>query len=103
MTKNTSGCNYIPYAMRWGKMWRALLHKGAQIGYNSVEAGYAAGKYYGQTPADFAALLKQNGLIMPSCHYTLGEGQSAPGTILTGWDKAVEDAASIGQKYMVCA
>ena len=26
-----------------------------------------------------------------------------PGTILTGWDKAVEDAATLGQKYMVVA
>ncbi|HWD87755.1 MAG TPA: TIM barrel protein [Mucilaginibacter sp.] len=86
-----------------GKDVPGTLAKVAQIGYNSVEAGYGAGKYYGQTPSDFAALLKQNGLIMPSCHYTLGEGQNSPGTILTGWDKAVEDAASIGQKYMVCA
>jgi sugar phosphate isomerase/epimerase len=86
-----------------GKDVPGTLAKVAQIGYNSVEAGYGAGKYYGQTPSDFAALLKQNGLIMPSCHYTLGEGQNNPGTILTGWDKAVEDAASIGQKYMVCA
>jgi sugar phosphate isomerase/epimerase len=86
-----------------GKDVAGTLAKVAQIGYNSVEAGYGAGKYYGQTPADFAALLKQNGLIMPSAHYQLGEGQTAQGTILTGWDKAVEDAASVGQKYMVCA
>jgi sugar phosphate isomerase/epimerase len=86
-----------------GKDPAATLAKVAQIGYNSVEAGYVAGKYYGQTPEAFAALLKQNGLIMPSCHYTLAEGQNIQGTILTGWDKAVEDAASIGQKYMICA
>ena len=86
-----------------GKDVAGTLAHVAQIGYNSVEAGYAAGKYYGQTPTAFAALLKQNGLIMPSCHYTLGEGQNSPGTILTGWDKAVEDAASMGQKYMICA
>ncbi|MBS1526833.1 MAG: sugar phosphate isomerase/epimerase [Bacteroidetes bacterium] len=86
-----------------GKDVAGTLAKVAQIGYNSVEAGYGDGKYYGKTPSEFAEILKQNGLIMPSCHYTLGEGQNIPGTILTGWDKAVEDAASIGQKYMVCA
>ncbi|HVW13582.1 MAG TPA: sugar phosphate isomerase/epimerase [Mucilaginibacter sp.] len=86
-----------------GKDVAGTLAKVAQIGYNSVEASYGDGKYYGKTPSEFAEMLKQNGLIMPSCHYTLGEGQSMPGTILTGWDKAVEDAASIGQKYMVCA
>ena len=44
---------------------------------------------------------------MPSCHYRLGEektnGVAAPGTILNGWDKAVDDAAKIGLQYMVCA
>ena len=79
------------------------LAKVAQIGYNSVEAGYGDGKYYGVGPKAFAALLKQNNLIMPSSHYQLGENETAKGTILNGWEKAVEDAASIGQKYMVCA
>ena len=79
------------------------LAKVAQIGYNSVEAGYGDGKYYGVEPKAFASLLKQNGLIMPSSHYQLGENDTAKGTILNGWDKAVEDAASISQKYMVCA
>ena len=46
-----------------GKDVAGTLAKVAQTGYNSVEAGYGAGKYYGQTPSDFAALLKQNGLI----------------------------------------
>jgi sugar phosphate isomerase/epimerase len=59
------------------------------------------------TPKAFAALLKQNGLIMPSSHYRLGEEQmkGAPvqGTILHGWDRAVDDAAAAGAKYMVCA
>ncbi|MFB9843098.1 sugar phosphate isomerase/epimerase family protein [Mucilaginibacter ginsenosidivorans] len=79
------------------------LAKVAQLGYNSVEASYSAGKYYGTEPKAFADLLKQNDLIMPSSHYLLGEDMKGPGTILNGWDKAAEDAASIGQKYMVCA
>jgi sugar phosphate isomerase/epimerase len=79
------------------------LAKVAQIGYTSVEASYGDGKYYGLAPQAFAALLKQNGLIMPSCHYRLGEEGTAEGTILKGWDKAVQDAASVGQKYMVCS
>lgn len=79
------------------------LAKVAQLGYNSVEASYSAGKYYGTEPKAFAELLKQNDLIMPSSHYLLGEDMKGPGTILNGWDKAAEDAASIGQKYMVCA
>ena len=86
----------------------ATLAKVAQIGYTSVEGTYSGpGKFYNVATNDFAAMLKQNGLVMPSCHYRLGEekvnGQMQPGTILNGWDKAVEDGAAIGLKYMVCA
>lgn len=85
------------------------LAKVAQLGYNSVEGATYTGsqKFYGMEPAAFAKVLQQNGLIMPSSHYILGEaennGQPTPGTILHGWDKAVDDAAQAGVKYMVCA
>ncbi|MGI4834536.1 MAG: sugar phosphate isomerase/epimerase family protein [Janthinobacterium lividum] len=85
------------------------LAKVAQLGYNSVEGATYTGsqKFYGMTPPEFAKVLKQNGLIMPSSHYVLGEamnnGQATQGTILHGWDQAVDDAAQAGVKYMVCA
>jgi sugar phosphate isomerase/epimerase len=81
----------------------------AKIGYTSVEGATYTGtqKFYGMTPKEFAAVLKQNGLIMPSSHYRLGEEQAngAPvlGTMLHDWDRAVDDAAAAGVKYMVCA
>ncbi|MEO6232804.1 MAG: sugar phosphate isomerase/epimerase [Ferruginibacter sp.] len=81
----------------------------AKIGFTSVEGATYTGtqKFYGMTPAEFAALLKSNGLIMPSAHYRLGEemdkGAIVKGTILHEWDKAVDDAAAVGLKYMVCA
>jgi hypothetical protein len=41
---------------------------------------------------------------MPSAHYMLGEGMpTAKGTIMNEWQKAVDDAAAVGLKYMVCA
>jgi sugar phosphate isomerase/epimerase len=87
-----------------GKDVAGTLAKVAQIGYNSVEAGYGDGKFYGLDGKAFGAILKQNNLIMPSCHYQLGEASAAAkGTILNGWDKAVDDAAAVGLKYMVCA
>lgn len=79
------------------------LAKVAALGYTSVEATYGDGKYFGTEPKAFAELLKKNNLIMPSAHYLLGEAMKGKGTILNDWDKAVEDAASVGQKYMVCA
>ncbi len=52
-------------------------------------------------------LLKANGLVMLSSHYRLGEeqtnGEIVKGTILHDWDRAVDDAATVGLKYMVCA
>lgn len=53
----------------------ATLAKVAQIGYNSVEGATYTGSelFYGMAPAAFSKLLKDNGLIMPSSHYRLGE------------------------------
>ena len=85
------------------------LARVAKMGYNSVEGATYTGsqKFYGMTPTAFANVLKQNGLIMPSSHYRLGQeqekGQPVQGTMLHGWDKAVDDAAQAGVKYMVCA
>lgn len=88
---------------------RAALAKVAKIGFNSVEGATYTGdqKFYGMDAKTFKSVLKQNGLIMPSSHYRLGEeltnGKDTPGTILHDWDKAVDDAAEVGLKYMVCA
>src|SRR5436305_14722192 len=85
------------------------LAKVAQIGYNSVEGATYTGtqNFYGMDAKAFAKQLKQNGLIMPSSHYRLGEektnGADTAGTILHNWNKAVDDAAEVGLKYMVCA
>jgi sugar phosphate isomerase/epimerase len=85
------------------------LSKVAKIGYNSVEGATYTGtqKFYGMDPLTFSGMLKTNGLIMPSGHYRLGEekqkGEIVKGTILHEWDKAVDDAATVGMKYMVCA
>lgn len=81
----------------------------SKLGYNSVEGATYTGtqKFYGMEAAVFSRLLKQNGLIMPSSHYRLGDekmnGETPKGTIMQGWDKAVDDAAAVGIKYMVCA
>lgn len=80
----------------------------AKIGYTSVEDATYTGteKFYGMDPATFRKVLSDNGLVAPSGHYRLGEEKSAEvvnGTMLHDWQKAVDDAASVGLKYMVCA
>ena len=85
------------------------LSKVAKIGYTSVEGATYTGtqKFYDMDPSAFAKLLKDNGLVMISSHYRLGEekpkGEIQKGTMLHEWDKAVDDAAAAGLKYMVCA
>ncbi|WP_184546644.1 sugar phosphate isomerase/epimerase family protein [Mucilaginibacter sp. FT3.2] len=87
----------------------AALAKVAKIGYTSVEGATYTGNelFYGMNAKGFASVLKQEGLIMPSAHYRLGEeqvnGASQLGTILNDWKRAVDDAAALGLKYMVCA
>lgn len=87
----------------------AILAQVSKIGYNSVEGATYTGsqKFYGMEAAEFSRVLKQNGLIMPSSHYRLGEektnGETVKGTLMTDWGKAVDDAAAVGVKYMVCA
>src|SRR6202042_3248690 len=54
---------------------KGTLGKVAQIGYNSLEGATYTGteKFYGMDPQTFAGVLKNNGLIMRSCHYRYGE------------------------------
>lgn len=87
----------------------AALKKVAKLGFNTVEGATYTGtqQFYGMAPKAFARLLKQQGLKMPSSHYILGEqkmsGADVKGTVLHEWNKAVDDAATVGIKYMVCA
>jgi sugar phosphate isomerase/epimerase len=85
------------------------LAKVAKVGYNSVEGATYTGSelFYGMDSALFSKVLKDNGLTMLSSHYRLGEdladGKPMKGTLLNDWNKAVDDAAALGVKYMVCA
>lgn len=88
---------------------KGTLKRVADIGYNSLEGATYTGteKFYGFSPKEFKDILKQNGQVIYSSHYMLGEqkfkGKQIKGTILDDWDKAVDDAAELGLKYMVCA
>ncbi len=81
-----------------GKDVNGTLAKVAQIGYNSVEVfGYNNGQFFGLSPADFAALIKQNNLVSPSGHYM-------PMNFLTKGDDTelknmVEAATKLGHKF----
>ena len=80
------------------------LKKVAEMGYKNVEhANYVNGKFYGYEPKEFRKILDDLGLAMPSGHTVMG-GQhydSTKNDFTDVWKKTVEDAALLGQKYVV--
>ena len=82
------------------------LEKISKIGYKTVEGATYTGseQFYGMPPEQFKMVLSDNGLEMISGHYLLGAAMpNTKGTMVNDWQKAVDDAAAIGLKYMVCA
>ncbi len=68
------------------------IKKVAEIGYKEVEIY----DFYGKTPAEFARILKDNGLTAPSGHYMVKH-------IKGNWQKSIREAKALGLKYMVNA
>lgn len=80
------------------------LKKLSAIGYKYVEhANYVDGKFYGYSPADFKKLLTDLNLDMISghCVMTMKHWDDATNNVTDAWKKTVEDAATVGQKYVV--
>ena len=68
------------------------LKQVAAIGIKEVELY----DLYGRTPAEFAQILKDDSLTAPSGHYNTGH-------LRGNWEKEIENAKTIGMKYMVNA
>jgi sugar phosphate isomerase/epimerase len=81
------------------------LEKVAAVGYKEVELfGYSEGKFFGKTASELKALLAKYKLNPVSGHYGAGVQNSGyQGSLSNGWEKAVDDAAELGHKYVVCA
>jgi sugar phosphate isomerase/epimerase len=88
-----------------GKDAAGTLKKVAALGFTEVENFGYNGKFFGMEPAAYKSMLDGLGLKAPSGHYLWGGATDNPpmGSIRNGWEKAVEDAAAIGQQYMVLA
>lgn len=74
------------------------LQKAAAIGYTNIEVfGYNMGKFFGLTPADFADLMKKNGLVTPSGHYSM------PNFLASGDEeelkRTVADSAALSHEF----
>lgn len=82
----------------------STLEELAKMGYKTVEhANYVRGKFYGYEPKEFKKLLSDLGLTMPTGHTVLRkEHWDAQKKDFTDeWKKLVEDAAYMGQKYVI--
>jgi sugar phosphate isomerase/epimerase len=76
----------------------------AEMGYKNVEhANYVDRKFYGYSPAEFRKLLDGLGLMMPSGHTVMHKEHwdSAKNDFTDEWKYTVEDAAVMGQQYVV--
>lgn len=62
------------------------------IGYTDVELLWSFGNF-GRTPAQVAAVLKNEGLRAPSCHMSAE-------TIFVGWERSLETAKLLGHEYL---
>lgn len=76
----------------------------AAQGYKDVEhANYVNRKFYGYTPSEFKKILKDLGMKMSSGHTVLGtrHWDESKKDFTDAWKYTVEDAAFMGQKYVI--
>lgn len=88
--------------MKKDPVW--TLKELAQMGYRHVEhANYVDRKFYGFTPKEFKKILDDLGLKMPSGHTVMGKNHwdDAKKDFTDAWKYTVEDAAYMGQKYVI--
>ena len=80
------------------------LKKISDIGYRYVEhANYVDRKFYKYTPTDFKKLLGDLNLQMHSGHTVMGKQHwdVAKNDFTDAWKYTVDDAATVGQKYVI--
>ena len=76
----------------------------AKMGYTHVEhANYVNEKFYGWSAKEFRKVLNDLGLHMPSGHtvMTPKHWDSSKNEFTASWKKTVEDAATMGQEYVI--
>ena len=85
------------------KNLEGALEKLASLGFDNIELYGYNGTFFGKSAVEFKSILDKTGISVFSSHHVTGLASKGNGTILNGWDKAVEDLHSIGAKYMACA
>lgn len=86
--------------------YAGTIAKVAEMGYTGVEtAGYADGKFYGLSPAEFKKSIEDVGMVVLSSHTSRPLADSIPATnwdeIWAWWDTAIQAHKEAGMKYIV--
>ncbi|NMH27933.1 sugar phosphate isomerase/epimerase family protein [Flavobacterium silvaticum] len=103
-TKKSLGMQLYTVRDAMSKNPAETLQKIAKLGFSEVELyGYEAGKLFGLSIPEFKKMLADAGLKAVSSHHMLGQQSQAKGTLLYGWEKAVEDMAALQVGFMACA
>lgn len=87
-----------------GKDAKGTIAAISKMGYREVEPfGFDGGKLFGMSYDDFAKLLKDNGLSMPSTHsmMTSKDWVESAGDISDAAKKNIDQAAKMGLKYTI--
>jgi len=87
-----------------GKDPLGTLTQVAKMGYKHVEhANYVDRKFYGYTAKEFKKVLDDLGLKMPCGHTVMGKNHwdVAKKDFTDAWKQTVDDAAVMGQKYVI--
>jgi sugar phosphate isomerase/epimerase len=82
----------------------ATLKQVSAIGYKNVEhANYVDRKFYGYSAKEFKKVLSDLGMKMPSGHTVLGKKHwdDAKKDFTDQWKYLVEDAATVGQQFVI--
>jgi sugar phosphate isomerase/epimerase len=83
-----------------------VLAQVAQLGFKEVENfGYGDGKFFEKSPKEYSKILKDNGLKAVSGHYLSARSKANPmkDGLTKNWQKILDDASAIGQKYAILA
>jgi sugar phosphate isomerase/epimerase len=87
-----------------GKDPLGTLKQLSAMGYRHVEhANYRERKFYGYSPAEFKKILADLNMDMPSGHTVMNteHWDNSTNDFTDVWKHTVEDAATVGQKYVV--
>ncbi len=81
------------------------MQKIADLGYVNIELfAYRDGRYFGYSIPEVKSLMSDLGLRVKSSHVSTGwTSPDVVGTMTNSWEQTVQDAAELGQDYIVLA